>query len=67
MIETISALDWFAFCALLDYQEKYQKVQIINAERENAIEIIETAIILQLCRIALIVISRDSLPETCDK
>ena len=56
-METISALDWFAFCALLDYQEKYQKVQIIYAERENAIEIIETAIILQLCRIALIVIS----------
>ena len=56
-METISALDWFAFFANLDYQEKYQKVQIINAERENAIEIVETAIILQFCRIALIVIS----------
>ena len=64
LIEMISALDCFAFCALLDYLEKYQKVQMIITQWRNAIE---TAIILQLCRIALIVILWDSLLETSDK
>ena len=64
LIEMISALDCFAFCALLDYLEKYQKVQINITQWRNAIE---TAIILQLCRIALIVILWDSLLETSDK